>query len=269
MRRSVALVAAVLVVAAVAAACAPPKPQPQPPGSLPQGFDACAAPSNTNMATWWRSSPFTSVGIYIGGANRACSQPNLTRTWVTTIKGQGWSMIPIWVGPQASCTPLGGATKIPEDPFWAEVAGLVEADAAADAADALGLQWLDPIYYDMEAYPRGGRCTVAVQRFSSGWVHGLNQRGYLSGFYSSLCSGILDLAAVYDDPRVRRQNAVWIAAWNGIPRVFDFGPPCALSNSRWPNHQRLHQFTGGHTETWGGVTINIDSNAVDGPTTRP
>jgi hypothetical protein len=34
----------------------------------------------------------------------------------------------------------------------------------------------------------------------------------------------------------------------------------------WANHQRVHQYTGGHNESYGGVTINIDSNAVDGPT---
>ena len=27
----------------------------------------------------------------------------------------------------------------------------------------------------------------------------------------------------------------------------------------------MHQYKGGHKETWGGVTINIDSNYVDGP----
>jgi hypothetical protein len=32
----------------------------------------------------------------------------------------------------------------------------------------------------------------------------------------------------------------------------------------WANHQRVHQYKGGHRETWGGVTINIDSSYVDG-----
>jgi hypothetical protein len=31
----------------------------------------------------------------------------------------------------------------------------------------------------------------------------------------------------------------------------------------WVNHQRLHQYKGDHNETWGGVTINIDSNFLD------
>ena len=115
----------------------------------------------------------------------------------------------------------------------------------------------------MEGYPRGGTCSTSVQRFASGWVHGLNQRGYLAGFYSSLCSGIQDLAAVYDVPSIRRQNAVWIAAWNNTPNIFGFGP--ALPDNLWAFHQRIHQYRGGHNETWGGITLNIDTNAVDGP----
>ncbi len=41
------------------------------------GFDACAAPSSRAMAAW-ATSPYRAIGVYIGGANRACSQPNLT-----------------------------------------------------------------------------------------------------------------------------------------------------------------------------------------------
>ena len=28
---------------------------------------------------------------------------------------------------------------------------------------------------------------------------------------------------------------------------------------------RIHQYQGGHNETWNGVTFNIDSNFEDGP----
>ena len=44
--------------------------------------------------------------------------------------------------------------------------------------------------------------------------------------------------------------------------------PCGMSSSLpdglWYNHQRLRQYTGGHNETWGTTTLNIDSNALDG-----
>ena len=41
------------------------------------GFDACSTPCPTTMAAW-AASPYRAIGVYIGGANRACSQPNLT-----------------------------------------------------------------------------------------------------------------------------------------------------------------------------------------------
>ncbi|HEV7563130.1 MAG TPA: hypothetical protein VGO24_06470, partial [Solirubrobacterales bacterium] len=45
------------------------------------GFDACSAPSSKAMAAWG-DSPYRAIGVYIGGENRGCSQPNLTASWV-------------------------------------------------------------------------------------------------------------------------------------------------------------------------------------------
>lgn len=260
MRRTLPAVALVLALGVGLAAC---KPQPNPP-QPPQGFDTCAAPSLSTMQTWWDNSPFTSVGIYVGGANRGCSQPNLTSSWVQSVTGMGWKLIPIWVGPQAPCSPL-SSSKLTSDPFGAFLMGVTEANAAADRMTSLGIQsgWFAPVYYDMEAYPRDTTCIAAVRGLTDGWTYGLNGRGYLSGFYSSQCSGIVDVAAVYNTAKFRL-NAIWIAAWNNTPNIFGFTGTCAVSDSYWPNHQRLHQFIGGHNETWGGVTVNIDSNAVDG-----
>src|ERR1700744_976676 len=47
------------------------------------GFDACSAPSESTLAAWGTASPYGAVGVYIGGVNRACSQTNLTATWVS------------------------------------------------------------------------------------------------------------------------------------------------------------------------------------------
>lgn len=257
-----ALLVVVVVVAGLVSACLPYDPNL--PAGTPRGFDACAAPSATTMSKWRASSPYQSVGVYIGGANRACAQPNLTKTWVNTVWTQGWKLLPIWVGPQAPCTTLSRVTKLPAGASEALAEGMRQATQAANAADALGLGWLAPIYYDMEAYPRGGACTQAIQSFTDGWVHQLNTRGYIAGMYSSLCSGILDQAASASNPARRQLNTIWIAAWNNRPQIYGFGDPCKLSNTLWNDHQRTHQYTGGHNETWGGVTINIDSNAVDG-----
>jgi hypothetical protein len=37
-----------------------------------------------------------------------------------------------------------------------------------------------------------------------------------------------------------------------------------LPNADWPNHQRLHQYSGPHNEKWGGDTEEIDTDAADG-----
>jgi hypothetical protein len=258
MRRALSSVALVVALGVGLAAC---KPQPNP-ATPPQGFDTCAAPSLTTMQTWWDNSPFTSVGIYVGGANRGCAQPNLSSSWIQSVIAQGWKLIPIWVGAQAPCSTLSSVTTLPSDSFGALIAGYNEGIAAADQMKSFGFGWLAPVYYDMEAYPRDPTCIAAVQSFSNGWTNALNKNGYFAGLYSSQCSGIVDIAAVYNTvPNLL--NGVWIAAWNNTPNIFGFTGTCPVSDSLWPNHQRLHQFIGGHDETWGGVTINIDSDAVD------
>ena len=264
-RTRVGLVVAAVGAAVLLSACLPPPPPPPPPPpAITKGFDACTAPSVATMSKWKASSPYSSIGIYIGGSSRACAQPNLTASWINSVKAQGWTLLPIWVGPQASCSTLGGTAKISSDGTTAWFQGIEQAALASNAAQALGFGWLAPVYYDMEGYPRGGACSNSVQTFADGWVRQLNRSGYFGGMYSSLCSGILDVAAASFDTTKLPLNAVWIAAWNDTPNVFGFGAPCALSDSLWSNHQRVHQYTGGHDESYGGVTINIDSNAVDG-----
>ncbi|MEX1008967.1 MAG: DUF1906 domain-containing protein [Acidimicrobiia bacterium] len=263
MKRALPLLAVVLALAL--AGCFPPKPRTSPP-TPPQGFDACAAPSSATMQNWWTFSPFTSIGVYVGGANRGCAQPNLTARWISLVEEYGWKLLPLWVGPQAPCTALSSVTKLPATESAAFTAGYNEGLAAATRLSSLGFGWLTPVYYDLEAYPKNAACTKAILAFDNGWTRGLNTRGYLAGLYSSLCSGIVDSAAGYPTATYKL-NAIWIAAWNNTPNIFGFNTStCPLSDSLWANHQRVHQFKGGHNETWGGVTINIDSNAVDGPT---
>jgi len=262
MRRALPTIALVLALGVGLAAC---KPAPNP-STPPQGFDTCAAPSLSTMQTWWDNSPFTSVGIYIGGANRGCAQPNLTSSWIQSSNAMGWGMIPIWVGPQAPCSTL-SSTKLTTDSFGAFLQGVTEGNSAADRMTSFGIPsgHFATVYYDMEAYSRDTTCIAAVQGFMDGWTYQLNGRGYLAGFYSSQCSGIVDAAAVYNTAKYRL-NAIWIAAWNNTPNIYGFTGSCALSDLLWNQHQRVHQYIGGHNEAYGGVTINIDTNAVDGPT---
>jgi len=295
-RRWIAVVG-MLVLAAGLSACLPPPPPPPPDPSLPagkpaplpsatpkQGFDACAAPSLSTMDTWWRTSPYTSVGIYLGGSNRACAQPYLDANWVSTTTGAGWRLIPIWVGPQSDCFPYSASTRMPTTAgATAFLAGVDEANKAVDAAWNVGIRpqagWTTPIYYDIEAYNRTGTCVQVVKDFANGWIQQLHARGYQGGVYSSLCSAIVDVSASIGGSGAVAQDGIWFAAWpyDGnnqaaynayTPNLFGVGG-CgtgSLPDAQWSNHQRIRQFRGGHNETWGGATINIDTNAVDGLT---
>ena len=220
------------------------------------GFDACSAPSLGKLQAW-SASPYRAVGIYIGGQNRACSQPNLTPVWISSAIGLGWNLMPLYVGLQAPCVSQKGLARISSTAATALTQGKAAADDAAAQAAALGLPAGSPVYNDLEGYKLGNAsCTRAVQSFVTGWVQELHARGLVAGVYGSAASTIRDLSALPSD----LPDAVWIADWNGVEGVF--GDPY-VTDALWVNHQRIHQYKGGHNETYGGVTINIDSNVVD------
>jgi hypothetical protein len=219
------------------------------------GFDACAAPSTTTM-TAWAASPYRGIGIYIGGANRGCSQPNLTSTWVSTEIAAGWQLIPTYVGLQAPSNSCGCAAI---KPAQAGSQGVAAADDAVIEAAALGIGPGNPIYFDMEGYATGGSNSPAVLAFLGAWTGELHARGYVSGVYSSASSGITDLVSQYGTGYFEPDD-LWIARWNGQATTVDSAVPA----TEWANHQRLHQYRGGHNETYGGVSINIDNDYLDG-----
>ncbi|HEY6730410.1 MAG TPA: DUF1906 domain-containing protein [Solirubrobacterales bacterium] len=222
------------------------------------GFDACTAPSSRSMAAWG-SSPYRAVGVYIGGINRACSQPNLTSSWVAAQTEAGWHLIPTYVGlqaPTSSCTTCAKLTST-----QATAQGAAAAVDAVEDASAVAMGPGSPIYFDMESYSQTSSATAATLAFLEAWTQKLHSLGYASGVYSSSASGIEDLAGQigtgYELP-----DAIWVANWNGEQNTED---PVVPANA-WTPHQRIHQYRGGHNETYGGVTINIDNNYVDGPT---
>jgi Domain of unknown function (DUF1906) len=226
------------------------------------GFDTCSAPSLATMQSWL-ASPYRAVGIYIGGSNRACPDGNLSASWAASVVASGWNLLPLYVGLQAPCVSQAGLALI--NPSTAAADGAAAADDAVSRASFFGLSAGSPLYFDMEGYKTNSpACTQAVQAFLGGWVTGLRSRGYLAGVYGSAASTIRDL--IPSAGTATAPDAVWIANWNGKTGVF--GDPY-VPDSYWPNHQRLHQYSGGHKETYGGVTVNIDSNTVDAPVVGP
>jgi hypothetical protein len=218
------------------------------------GFDACSTPSASAMSAW-SASPYRAVGIYVGGANEACAQPNLTPAWVQQESAAGWVLLPIYVGLQAPNNGCGCAAIVPSQ---ASAEGTAAADDAINQADAVGIGPGNPIYDDMEAYNRTSTNTQAVLAFLSAWTTELHAHGYLSGVYSSANSGISDFVAAEGTSFVE-PDEIWIAEWNGQQNTNSSYVPAG----DWANHQRIHQYQGGHNATYGGVTINIDSDYVD------
>jgi hypothetical protein len=222
------------------------------------GFDACSAPSAKSMAAW-AGSPYRAIGVYIGGENRGCSQPNLTAGWVSEQTEEGWHLIPTYVGRQAPLSACSSCSEISSS--------LAAAQGAADAADAvadasaIAIGPGSPIYFDMEAYTRTTTSTAAVLAFLEAWTRKLHSLGYLSGVYSSSSSGIADLGRKVGSTYLL-PDQLWIANWNGQRDTTDPAVPATA----WLSHQRIHQYQGGHNETYGGVTINIDNDYVDAAT---
>jgi hypothetical protein len=224
------------------------------------GFDACHAPSETQMSAW-SASPYRAIGVYIGGANEACSQPNLTPTWAADQATAGWHLIPIYVGLQAPENTCGCAAITPSG---AASQGAAAATDAVAQAQALGLGTGNPIYDDMEAYPVDKKDTTAVLAFLNAWTQQLHASGYMSGVYSSLNSGISDLVNQFGSTTFTEPDELWIADWDGRQATTNYVPATA-----WANHQLLHQYSGAHNERYGGVQLSIDGDYLDSATAAP
>jgi hypothetical protein len=262
-RRYVRAVVAALSVVAVWMAGAPPTVASQAaaaaaPGTfVGSGFDACTAPSSAAMQAWL-TSPYRAIGIYFGGNNRACAQPALTPAWVAEQQAAGWHLMPIYLGPQASCTTSSKRYLI--DNTQAAAQGRAAAQDAATQAAALGLARESVLIYDMEAYRTDdATCRNGVLSFLSAWTARLHDLSYLSGFYSSMSSGIADQVANYNKVGYARPDYVDFARWDGVATVTDAAIPAGY----WSPHRRMKQYRGDHTEAWGGVTINIDNDYLD------
>ncbi|EGD42448.1 peptidoglycan binding domain-containing protein [Nocardioidaceae bacterium Broad-1] len=266
------VIAGMMVVAGLASAGPATAANPVTPGNFTGfGFDQCQAPSQTAMDQWWKHSNFTGVGIYIAGKSRACRvQTYLSATWVRTQQARGWRLLPITLGPQASCNPryprYGDDPKINPDPADGYAAArrqaVAEANAAVAAAQTYGIAAGSTMFYDLEAFDIANRtCRESAMWFISAWSYRIKVLGYRSAMYSSAASGI---KAIYDVWRAQPSgftfpSDLWIADWDGKANT----STTYIPDTVWSDHDRVKQYRGSHDETHGGVTINIDSDYLD------
>jgi Domain of unknown function (DUF1906) len=209
------------------------------------GFDTCAAPSRAVMKTWRRRSWYRAIGIYIGGVDLTCPQPNLTPAWVRAEVSAGWRLIPLYGGPQADYGQLTDPSR----------QGKESARDAVARARRLGFAPQTPLYYDMEGFPPIWNTQALL--FMSAWTHELHRLGFASGVYSSGDSGIADLVRHYHVPGLAMPDVIYNARWNGVASVAD-----KRLGHLW-RHKRIHQFTGKRTQSYGGVTMVISRDYLD------
>jgi Domain of unknown function (DUF1906) len=213
------------------------------------------------MHAWRRS--FSAMAVYIGGVEAGCASPNLTAGWVHQVTGMGWSLMPTYVGRQASCSSFSVRIR----PARAAAEGRAAARDAIRQAAALGMGGGTPVYYDMEAYHGHRRCKDATLSFLDAWTRTLRARGYTSGVYSSASSGAENLgwARTVNGHRIAKPNSVWFGLWDNERNVR--GLPYLLQ-SWWAGPRRIKQYKGPHKRTVGGFTLDIDSDWVFGAVYR-
>ena len=262
-RKSVVVVltlAGLLLAGAWAPTYAAGKPAP---GSLTgYAFDTCAAPPQAAMDAWWLESPYSGVGVYIGGSNRFCEQPELDAGWVRTQQHRGWHVLPLWVGSQASCS--GYADTMSSDLSIAEQQGRQQATLAIAAARSLGIKARSTLYYDLEDYDIApDDCRQAALHFVSGWTDVLHHSHYRSGVYSNLAAAIASLdyaerftpAGTYTMP-----DDIWFAWANGHA---DTRTDDRVRSDEWSDHQRVHQYLTDVNQAYGGYQLTLDANWAD------
>ncbi len=223
-----------------------------------QGFDACHLPSVDVMQTWWNKSPYYSYAVYLGGSALYYECNTLSSTWLSQVDSQGWTFIPVWVGPQAPC--YGYKVAMASDANTAYQQGRGEADKAVSKAKSLGFPNDLIIYYDLEYYPSSiVACRNTVTSFISGWVGRLHELDVTAGIYG--------LAEVYYSADITNHpDYLWLACYSYSSydaSASAYGGDC-LSEKYWPNHSRIRQYSDGHSETWGSKSVQIDNDVIDG-----
>ena len=220
------------------------------------------------MDRWRRSSPFTGVGIYIGGVHRACGQRHLSAGWVTRQVRSGWQLLPIWVGPQASCTGyrhrINGRPGSARRYLAARGRGALEARRGARAARALHVPLGTVVFYDLEPFDVGRRdCRTSSLTFLDAWTREMHRQGYRAGVYSHVSSGISMLSRA--GRGYARPDAVWYAYVDRLGTM----PAKYVGSAAFMRTSRVHQYALDTRVEFGGVRMDIDWNFVTLGASRP
>ena len=235
-------------------------------------FDECSRRPSATMYTWLTSTPYRAVGFYIGGAH-SCDQADFT--WISTIGGYGWKLLPLWVGPQAASIGYSSPIGHTGNP---EAEGIAEGNAAWQRyCVTLGLSCPTIIYYDLEGvYSRSDAPQVIP--FIKGWVEGLHANGQQAGVYSNN-PDFVDITPTLLQGGI--PDAIWPVYY--FSNNQQCGTSCQtvlniphVDNANWANDQRIRQtgqtitsalcFPGYSCIANPDPTYGIDEDWADGPT---
>ncbi|MET9808821.1 glycoside hydrolase domain-containing protein [Streptomyces halstedii] len=223
-----------------------------------RAFDTCTAPSLSAMKAW-RTGFYGAAAVYIGGKNRGCAQPNLTKSWVKSVNATGWKLIPLYVGAQPPCQKSANPER-----FTSSTAAAVGASNAKDAvakASALGMKAGSPIYLNMESYDITDKAcndaTLTYVRSFTKTLRNATYRGGLYGFSSSSAAAVATATNKTDLP-----GNLWYALWDKKNTTTSDWP---WKPTQYTGHSRGHQYMVNSKETRGGYTITVDRNAWDAP----
>lgn len=221
------------------------------------GVDSCGINTVARAQAFWKNTPYSNIGVYIGGSAAGC--PMNSASFISALVGMGWQIMPIWVGPQASCSSFG--SRMSSNPDTAFQQGKTEAHASYLRLRSLGMSVDNtPVIYDLENYDTTNTtCVNAAKAFIRGWVTQAHvPTAQKSGVYGSTCgSGLANFATISPAP-----DFIDGASWDGIKSTRTM--PC-VSSSSWTNRQRHKQYRGDHNETWNGVTISVDNDCSNAP----
>ena len=229
------------------------------------------------MNTWLQAVAVPAPsGIYISGDSRACRrQPNLTADLGHHPARQRLAPAADHARPAGLLPPPLPALRQRRDDQPRRRTGTAATPRPASrapprpaktvaAAQALGIVPGSTMWYDLEGFDAGNnRCRESALSFLSAWTRELHALGYVSGVYSSAGSGHQDARR---RPGASRPDAVpRCPTRSGSPGGTARPTPSTsyIRNDGWRPGRRMKQYQGGHDETWGGVTINIDRNYLD------
>jgi hypothetical protein len=227
-----------------------------------EGFDTATPPPTADMTNWWTTTPYSSLGIYLGGENSGGTNPG--HNYIANIMTTGYAVWLYWVGPQSACANQPGLAAFSNTASTAQSQGETQADDAVSEAESTGFANVY-IVYDLEAFNTGNStCVTAAASFVNGFefeVHSVD--GKHGAIYGSSCASDLD-------NYVNHSN-IPEAIFPADDGFSDFAttPIQCVANNHWDQNQRVHQWSDGTRTRFfsgdSGPSITLDEDCADGP----